>query len=61
MENYLPYCNNLSNYSRFQTREVAVGDVRVGGGALVPAAEPRLYSLEIRELHPVSVVHAAQG
>ncbi|HIA24025.1 MAG TPA: (E)-4-hydroxy-3-methylbut-2-enyl-diphosphate synthase [Candidatus Marinimicrobia bacterium] len=31
MENYLPYCNNLSNYSRFQTREVAVGDVRVGG------------------------------
>jgi (E)-4-hydroxy-3-methylbut-2-enyl-diphosphate synthase len=31
MENYLPYCNNLSNYSRFQTKEVAVGDVRVGG------------------------------
>ena len=31
MENYLPFCNSLSRYSRFQTREVSVGDVIVGG------------------------------
>ena len=31
MENYLPFCNSLSCYSRFQTREVSVGDVIVGG------------------------------
>ncbi|MCH7613178.1 MAG: (E)-4-hydroxy-3-methylbut-2-enyl-diphosphate synthase, partial [Candidatus Marinimicrobia bacterium] len=28
---YQPYCNSLSQYSRFKTREVAVGDVIVGG------------------------------
>jgi (E)-4-hydroxy-3-methylbut-2-enyl-diphosphate synthase len=31
VENYLPFCNSLSRYSRFQTREVSVGDVIVGG------------------------------
>ncbi len=28
---YQPYCNSLSLYSRFKTREVAVGEVIVGG------------------------------
>jgi len=26
-----PYCNSLSRYSRFKTKEVAVGDVIIGG------------------------------
>ena len=26
------YCNNLSNYSRFVTREVKIGDLPMGGG-----------------------------
>ena len=31
MEKYIPFCNSLTKYSRFKTREVAVGDVLVGG------------------------------
>ena len=26
------YCNNLSDYSRFVTREVKIGDLPMGGG-----------------------------
>ncbi|MDP7165882.1 MAG: flavodoxin-dependent (E)-4-hydroxy-3-methylbut-2-enyl-diphosphate synthase, partial [Candidatus Marinimicrobia bacterium] len=31
MENDSPYCNSLFQYSRFKTREVAVGNVIIGG------------------------------
>jgi len=31
MKNNTPYCNSLFQYSRFQTREVAVGNVIIGG------------------------------
>ena len=29
--NILDYCNNITNYSRFKTREVLVGNIGVGG------------------------------
>ena len=27
----MKYCNSLSNYSRFKTREVKIGNVKIGG------------------------------
>ena len=31
MNLYLPYCNSLTDYKRFKTREVKVGDIGIGG------------------------------
>ena len=31
MKQHRPYCNNLYGYSRFQTREVTIGSVKMGG------------------------------
>ena len=31
MQNFLPYCNSLTSYSRWKTRVVNIGGIRMGG------------------------------